>query len=77
MHFEIIGEIKKSETFARGTGIRELPRLRKLYGKGSWRKRKGVASVRLQSGTILLAEIHWYEATGLGKFEFKIKTFLE
>lgn len=77
MHFEIVGEIQSPETFARGSGIRELPRLRKFYGKGNWRKRKGVARVKLPNGIALLAEIHWYEATGLGKFEFKIKRFLK
>jgi hypothetical protein len=76
MHFEIIGEIRDVETFARGTGIRELPRLRKFYGTGNWRKRKGVAMVKLSTGQSVLAEVHWYEATGLGKFEFKIKRFL-
>ena len=76
MHFEIIGEITGTETFATGAGIREIARLRKSYGKGRWRKRKGLAAVKLQSGESLMAEIHWYEATGIGKREFKIKRFL-
>lgn len=76
MHFKIIGEISHVETFATGFGIRELPRLRKLYGRGRWRKRKGIARVRLQDGAVALAEVHWYEASGIGKFEFKIKRFL-
>ena len=75
--FEVIKPIEQIETFAQGTGIRELQRLQKLYGKGKWRKRKGIARVRLTGGEILKAEIHWYEASGLGKFEFKIKQFLE
>jgi hypothetical protein len=76
MHFEIVGEIRDAETFARGSGIRELPRLRKHYGTGNWRKRKGFAAVKLSNGRTVQAEVHWYEATGLGKFEFKIKRFL-
>ena len=64
------------ETIAIGSGIREVGRLRKLYGRGRWRKRKGVARVRLEDGTVCLAEVHWYEATGIGKKEFKIKYFL-
>ncbi len=77
MFFEISGEIEDVETFAVGSGIRELPRLRKLYGKGRWRKRKGVAEVKLPNGTIRKAELHWYEATGIGKKEFKIKGFVD
>ncbi len=77
MDFEIVGEITDVETFATGGGIRELPRLRRIYGKGSWRKRKGVAKVRLPDGTTRLAELHWYEASGVGKKEFKIKRYLE
>lgn len=77
MDFEIVDEITDIETFATGGGIRELPRLRRIYGKGRWRKRKGVAKVRLPDGTIRLAELHWYEASGVGKKEFKIKRYLE
>lgn len=74
--FEIIKPIEQIETFAQGTGVREIQRLQKRYGKGKWRKRKGIARVRLSDGEIVKAELHWYEATGLGKFEFKIKQFL-
>ena len=77
MYFEIIGEITNVETFAVGSGIRELLRLRRVYGKGRWRKRKGVAQIQLSDGSIRLAEIHWYEATGIGKKEFKIKRYLD
>jgi len=73
MDFEIIGEITKAETIATGRLIHALARLRKLYGKGRWRKRKGVATVRLDDGTMHTAELHWYEAHGIGKKEFKIK----
>jgi len=72
MDFEIIGKIRHPETFAKRSGIREMTRLSKFYGDGRWRKCKG-----LSDGTVLNAEIHWYEATGLGKREFKIKRYLE
>lgn len=77
MDFEIVGEITDMERIATGRGIRELPRLRRLYGKGRWRKMKGVAKVRLKDGRIRLAELHWYEAHGIGKKEFKRKRYLE
>jgi hypothetical protein len=76
MHFVILGGIADIETIATGSGIREIARLRKLYGRGRWRKRKGNAEVRLRSGDIVRAEVHWYEATGIGKREFKIKRLL-
>jgi hypothetical protein len=76
VYFEIIGELTSVETIAAGSGIRELARLRKFYGRGRWRKRKGIARVRLTDGEIVLAEVHWYEATGIGKREFKIKRFV-
>ena len=76
MHFEILGQISDIETFARGAGIREIARLRRLYGRGRWRKRKGIARVRLADGATCLAELHWYEATGIGRKEFKIKHLL-
>ncbi len=77
MDFEIIGKIRHAETFARGSAIRELPRLRKFHGLGNWRKRKGFATVRLSDGTLRNAELHWYEAAGIGKREFKIKRYLD
>ncbi len=73
MDFEIVGEISEVETIAVGTGIRDRARLRKQYGRGRWRKLKGIAKVRLLSGRIRLAELHWYEAHGIGKREFKLK----
>jgi hypothetical protein len=77
MHFELLGEITDIETIAIGKRIREVPRLIKMYGKGRWRKRKGTGQIRLSDGTIHTAEIHWYEATGIGKKEFKIKSLLD
>ena len=76
MHFAILGRIADVETIATGPGIREIARLRKLYGRGRWRKRKGIAEVRVSSGDIVRAELHWYETTGIGKREFKIKRLL-
>ena len=73
MDFEVVGPLREVTTIASGRAIREVRRLRRLYGKGRWRKRKGWASVRLLDGTVHRAELHWYEAHGLGKREMKIK----
>jgi hypothetical protein len=73
MTFEIIGEIKETETIAVGASIQDVARLRKQYGQGRWRKIKGVAVIRLADGTVCEAELHWYEAHGIGKKEIKIK----
>jgi len=75
MDFEIIGEIRHPETIARGSGIRELPRLRKIHGLGLWRNRKGFATVRLSDGLLREVEIHRDEATGIRKRKFKIKRY--
>jgi hypothetical protein len=77
MNFEIIGEITEIETIAIGSKIRDISRLRKMYGKGRWRKLKGVATVRLRSGRIRLAELHWYEAHGIGRKDMKRKRYLD
>jgi len=71
--FEILGGISDIEPIATGRAIRDLARVRKQYGRGRWRKLKGVATVRLNDGTLHTAEIHWYEAHGIGKKEFKLK----
>jgi hypothetical protein len=76
MFFRIRGAVTRVETIAVGRAIRELPRLRRLYGPGRWRKRKGQALVELPDGSVLPAEIHWYEATGIGRVEYKIKRLL-
>jgi hypothetical protein len=76
MQYEILGEISEVETFATASGIREIARLRRVYGRGRWRKRKGIARVRLADGSIHLAELHWYEAAGIGRKELKIKHLL-
>ena len=91
MNFKVVGKIEQERTFASGSGIREIARLVKVYGKGRWQKRKGVAVVQFQEkvrpqrgreaglghGTIRAAEVHWYEATGIGRKEFKIKHFVD
>jgi len=75
--FEIISDITDIETIAVGTAIRDLARLRKQYGPGHWRKVKGIAMIRLRSGRVRRAELHWYEAHGLGRKEFKRKRNLD
>ncbi len=77
MDFELLEPLHGVETFAAGSSIRELSRLCKKYGKGRWKKRKGFARVRLRDGTIGTAEIHWYEAHGIGKKGMKIKGILD
>ena len=77
MHFEIIGAIDNVETIAVGGRIDEIMRLRRQYGPGRWRKLKGIARVRLTNGSIRKAEIHWYEAHGIGRKKMKIKLFLD
>jgi hypothetical protein len=74
--FEIIGPIVDVAAVAVGSEIRELRRLQKTYGRGRWRKLKGIARIKLQDGTTHTAEIHWYEAHGIGRKEAKIKRFL-
>lgn len=77
MNFEIVGEISQIETIASGSTIRDLARLQKVYGQGRWRKVKGVAFIRLHSGGIRKAELHWYEAHGIGKREIKRKRYVD
>jgi hypothetical protein len=75
--FEILGAVRSPQTFAVGSGIREIRRLQKRYGEGRWRKRKGIATVRFANGSVCVAEVHWYEATGIGRKEYKIKYLLD
>lgn len=76
MPIEIVGTISHIKTIAVGRGIRELTRLKRVYGPGRWRKRKGVAQVKLGPGHMVVAEVHWYEASGVGRREVKIKRIL-
>ena len=73
MNFEIISEITSIEIIAAGSGIRDLVRLRKSYGKGRWRKMKGIATVRRDTGSVKIVELHWYEENSVGKREIRIK----
>jgi hypothetical protein len=77
MYFEILGEIQWTETITSGRGIRELRRLNRVYGKTSWRKKKGIAKIRLANGAVRIVELHWYEGHGKGRKETKIKKYLE
>lgn len=77
MPFEVIGNISEIQTIAESRNIRILRVLQKRYGKGRWRKLKGIANVRLGDGRIRLAELHWFEAHGIGKKELRIKRFLD
>jgi hypothetical protein len=77
MRFAIVSDITEIETIAVNQSIREITRLRKQYGSGRWRKRKGIATVLLADGTPHTVELHWYEAIGVGPHEYKIKRFLE
>ena len=75
--FEIVGGIEVVETIATGNAIREIAGLLDEFGAGRWRKLKGVALVRLPDDSMRLAEIHWYEAHGIGKRKIKIKRYLD
>ena len=77
MEFEILGEIRDIETIATGRGVNIRRYLERSYGKGRWRKMKGIVSVRLEDGTIWEAEIHWFEAHGIGRKDFKIKRVIK
>jgi hypothetical protein len=77
MGFDVVGKISNIETIAIGNAIREINLLRETYGDGHWRKLKGIAMVRLSDGDVCNAEIHWYEAHGIGKKKIKIKTILD
>ena len=76
MNFKILGMLSSIETIATGKSIREFRRLNKAYGRARWRKLKGIANIRFKDGAICRAEVHWYEAHGIGKKEFKIKRII-
>jgi len=77
MYFEIISEIENIEIIAIGGRIRDIMRLRRQFGSSRWRKLKGIAKVRLQNGRVCNAEVHWYEAHGIGQKKMKIKRILD
>ena len=77
MTFEVVGSIRHVETVAAGPGVKIWSFLRKTYGRGRWRKMKGMATVRLANGNLRRVELHWYEAHGIGKRDLKIKNYLD
>jgi uncharacterized protein with ACT and thioredoxin-like domain len=77
LNFKILGEIRNIETIASGRGVYIRRYLERIYGRGRWRKMKGIATVELADGTICEAEIHWYEAHGIGRKDFKIKRVIQ
>jgi hypothetical protein len=77
VYFQVVGEITNVQAIAAGRRIRQLERLKRLYGKGRWRKMKGQALIRLASGQVRRAELHWYEAHGIGKRNMKFKRYLD
>jgi hypothetical protein len=77
MPFEIVGEITQLETIAVGSGIRDLARLRRLWGRGRWRTLKRIALVRLRTGRLRKTELHWYDAHGIGRKEIKRKRYVD
>ena len=77
MKFEVVGEIEQVETIAAGPSVKGRSFLRKTYGRGRWRKRKGIGTVRLPNGNLRRVELHWYEAHGVGRRDMKIKDYLD
>jgi hypothetical protein len=77
VYFEIVCDIEKIEVIAVGGRIRDIMRLRKQFGSGRWRKLKGIVTVRIEDGSLRKAEVHWYEAHGIGRRKMKIKQFLD
>jgi hypothetical protein len=77
LDFTVVGRLWRVEAIAIGEGIRDVARLRRQFGPGRWRKMKGIADVRLPDGTLRVAELHWYEAHGIGKRKLKLKRFLD
>lgn len=76
LKFTILGQLSDIETLAVGTGIRDRQRLERIYGKGRWKKKKGIGDIKLEAGETVKAEIHWYEAHGIGKIEHKVKRLI-
>jgi len=73
---EILGAIHNREVIAEGSSVKIRKRLEKLYGRGNWKKMKGIAEVQLSDGAVTRAEIHWFEAHGIGKRNIKVKHYL-
>jgi hypothetical protein len=77
MDFELVGNLTDVETIATGSGIRGAAQAAALVWQGPLEEMKGVGRIRLKDGLIRVAELHWYEARGIGKKEFKRKKYLD
>ena len=77
MDFHVLGEIRNIEPIAANLSIRERKTLKVRFGGRRWRKLKGVALVRFPNGEVRLAELHWYEAHGVGRRKMKVKRVLD
>jgi hypothetical protein len=75
--FKLRGEITDIEVIAVGKGVRDRRKLAKAYGRGRWRKLKGIALVELPDSSVHKAELHWYEAHGIGRKDMKVKRLLK
>jgi hypothetical protein len=75
--FKLRSQISDIQVIATGRAVRTRARLRKVYGPGRWRKLKGRALVELPDGSIAQAELHWYEAQGIGRRDMKVKRLLD
>lgn len=75
--FEVLRFLSSVEVIAVGRSLRVIAGLRSRYGPARWRKLKGIAIIRSRSGLVRLAEVHWYEAHGIGKKEIKVKLYLD
>ena len=77
VRFDLVGPIEQIEAIAVGPGVKVKSFLRKTYGRGRWRKLKGIATVRLRNGQLRRVEVHWYEAHGIGRRDLKIKRYMD
>ena len=75
--FELLGELTTIEIIAVNLSIRERQQLRDQFGGRRWRKLKGVGRVRFPNGVVRMAEVHWYEAHGVGRRKMKVKRVLD
>ena len=75
--FELLGDLTDIEIIAVNLSIRERRRLREQFGGRRWRKLKGIGRMRFPNGEVRLAELHWYEAHGVGRRKIKVKRILE
>jgi hypothetical protein len=77
MTFKLVGKIERIEVIAVGRSIRTLPALKRRFGSGRWRKLKGMGLIELSDESVRLAELHWYEAHGIGRVLMKVKCYVD